>query len=232
MMQINADFDKRIVVHSARSDWLESPMKGVYRRPLDRVGAEVARATTIVKYEANSKFSQHVHTGGEEFLVLEGTFQDEHGDYPAGSYIRNPPQSSHTPGSESGCIMLVKLWQFRTEDRTHVRLNTNFMQAVPDRRTANVSVMPLYQDQQEEVSLQHWDANSSINIPADDGVEVMVIDGDFVEGSDQLEAQSWIRLPLASSLNAKTGANGAKVWIKRNHLRSVSDQIQRINDFK
>ena len=99
MMQINADFDKRIVVHSARSDWLESPMKGVYRRPLDRVGAEVARATTIVKYEANSKFSPHVHTGGEEFLVLEGTFQDEHGDYPAGSYIRNPPQSSHTPGS-------------------------------------------------------------------------------------------------------------------------------------
>ena len=231
-MQINADFDKRIVVHSAQSEWLASPMNGVYRRPLDRVGAEVARATTIVKYEANSKFSPHVHTGGEEFLVLEGTFQDEHGDYPAGSYIRNPPQSSHTPGSESGCIMLVKLWQFRVNDRTHVRLNTNFMQTVPDRRTTNVSVMPLYQDQQEEVTIQHWGANSTINIAADGGIEVMVIDGDFVEGSDQLKAQSWIRLPLASSLNAKTGANGAKVWIKRNHLRSVSDQIQRINDFK
>jgi len=87
-------------------------MYGVYRRPLDRVGDEVARATTIVKYQANSHFSSHVHTGGEEFIVLEGVFQDEHGDYAAGSYIRNPPQSSHTPGSDDGCVIFVKLWQF------------------------------------------------------------------------------------------------------------------------
>ena len=122
-MELNADFAQRVVVHSEDLDWQASPMAGVSRRMLDRIGGEVARATSIVRYDPGSKFSPHVHTGGEEFLVLDGVFQDEHGDFPAGSYIRNPPQSRHTPGSEPGCTILVKLWQFDPEDRTHVRID-------------------------------------------------------------------------------------------------------------
>jgi len=95
-MKINAEFDQRVVIHSESMDWQDSPMPGVSRRPLDRVGGEVARATSIVRYESGSKFSSHVHTGGEEFLVIEGVFQDEHGDFPVGSYIRNPPESFHS----------------------------------------------------------------------------------------------------------------------------------------
>ena len=98
-MKINADFNKRVLVHSAQLQWISSPMAGVDRRQLDRVGEEVARATSIVRYAPGSHFSPHVHTGGEEFVVIEGVFQDEHGDFPVGSYIRNPPQSSHKPGS-------------------------------------------------------------------------------------------------------------------------------------
>ncbi|GEB72590.1 hypothetical protein PCARR_b0404 [Pseudoalteromonas carrageenovora IAM 12662] len=105
-MKIAADFTQRVVVHSEQLDWIPSPMAGVDRRPLDRVGAEVARATSIVRYAPGSEFSPHVHTGGEEFIVLEGVFQDEHGDFPQGSYIRNPPQSKHKPGSQNGCVIL------------------------------------------------------------------------------------------------------------------------------
>ena len=123
-MKIAADFSKRVVVHSETLPWVASPMAGVDRRALDRVGDEVARATTIVRYAPGSEFSPHVHTGGEEFVVLEGVFQDEHGDFPTGSYIRNPPQSKHKPGSENGCVIFVKLWQFQPDDRTHVRLQT------------------------------------------------------------------------------------------------------------
>ena len=101
-MKVNAQFDQRVLVHSTQLKWVDSPMAGVQRRPLDRVGDEIARATSIVRYQAGSHFSPHVHTGGEEFIVLDGVFQDEHGDFPAGSYIRNPPQSRHTPGSELG----------------------------------------------------------------------------------------------------------------------------------
>ena len=96
-MEINSDFARRAVVHAAALPWVASPIAGVERRMLDRVGDEVARATTIVRYAPESLFSPHVHSGGEEFFVLEGVFQDEHGDFPAGSYIRNPPQSRHTP---------------------------------------------------------------------------------------------------------------------------------------
>src|SRR6516164_2585646 len=81
-MNINADFSKRVAVHAARLPWVPSPMKGVDRRMLDRVGDEVARATSIVRYAPHSHFSPHTHGGGEEFLVLEGVFQDEHGDFP------------------------------------------------------------------------------------------------------------------------------------------------------
>ena len=123
---------------------------------LDRIGDEVARATSIVRYAPNSTFSAHVHTGGEEFLVLDGVFQDEHGDFPAGSYIRNPPQSKHTPGSAPGCMIFVKLWQFDLDDRTHVRIDTNKMAYIADGTRTGVEIMPLFRDDREDVRLERW----------------------------------------------------------------------------
>jgi anti-sigma factor ChrR (cupin superfamily) len=120
-MELNADFSQRVAVHAAQLPWVPSPIAGVDRRMLDRIGDEVARATSVVRYAPASRFSAHTHGGGEEFLVLDGVFQDEHGDYPAGSYVRNPPSSRHTPGSASGCVLFVKLWQFDLKDRTPVR---------------------------------------------------------------------------------------------------------------
>ena len=130
---------------------------------------------------------------------------------------------------DSGCVIFVKLWQFTPEDRTRVQLDTNFMQAVPHRDIADVSIMPLYQDEYEQVSIQHWAANSSVTISADGGLEVMVIDGSFIESNDTLESQSWIRLPVGAGLTATTGSEGAKVWVKQNHLKHVGDQIQRVS---
>ena len=96
-MDLNSDFSSRAVVHSANEPWVASSMAGVDRRMLDRIGDEVARATTIARFALGSSFSSHVHTGGEEFFVLDGVFQDEHGDFPAVSYFRSPPESSHHP---------------------------------------------------------------------------------------------------------------------------------------
>ena len=126
-------------------------MLGVDRRMLDRIGGETTRATTIVRYAPQSSFSQHVHDGGEEFIVLEGVFQDEHGDYPAGSYIRNPPTSSHTPSSEPGCVIFVKLWQFDLADRTPFKINMNKIGSIISAERPGVSIMPLFQDDRETV---------------------------------------------------------------------------------
>lgn len=227
-MKINADFNQRAVVHSQQSEWLSSPMPGVARRPLDRVGDEVARATTIVRYDPGSHFSPHVHTGGEEFIVLEGVFQDEHGDFPVGSYIRNPPQSRHTPGSEPGCIIFVKLWQFEPSDRTHVRLNTNFMTPVSHHRFEGVAITPLYTDAFEDVTLYTCDAGARLSFPVAGGAELFVLDGQLTEGKDSLQKHSWLRVPQNSSIDAVAGNNGAVVWIKQGHLAHVETQIERL----
>lgn len=219
-MKLNADFSLRATVHAAKLDWVASPMVGVERRMLDRVGDEVARATSIVRYAPHSAFSAHVHTGGEEFLVLDGVFQDEHGDFAKGAYIRNPPQSQHTPRSEAGCVIFVKLWQFDPDDRTHVRIDTSEMAFVPAADRAHREVMPLFHDEREDVRLERWAPNAAIEIAPDGGLEVLVLAGGFKAYGDGFVEQSWLRLPVgARRLQAKTGAVGCRVWIKEGHLR-------------
>ena len=90
-MRINDDLTSPILLDASSMAWSSGPAAGVDRRMLYREGGEVARATSIVRYAPGSAFPPHVHNGGEEILVLDGTFQDEHGDYPVGSYFRNPP---------------------------------------------------------------------------------------------------------------------------------------------
>ncbi|MEP3671704.1 MAG: cupin domain-containing protein [Hyphomicrobiales bacterium] len=221
-MELNADFSKRAVVHAAELEWQASPMKGVDRRMLDRIGDEVARASSIVRYAPESHFSSHVHTGGEEFIVLDGVFQDEHGDFPKGSYVRNPPQSSHTPGSKPGCTIFVKLWQMEQSDRTHVRIDMNKMSSNQFVGRDNVRIMPLFNDGFEDVRLELWDANKSISYVPEGGLEVFVIEGGFDEGDESFREHSWLRLPVGSSLAANVGGEGAMVWIKEGHLAHMN----------
>ena len=204
-------------------------MAGVRRRVLDRVGDEVARATTVVSYAANSHFSPHVHTGGEEFIVLEGVFQDEHGDYPAGSYIRNPPQSSHTPRSDDGCIIFVKLWQFDLADRQHVVANMNTVRLQNDFSRPGVQLYTLFEDGRETVRLEHWEAGASVTVETSGGAELLVLDGAFTQAGDIVDKLSWLRIPMHGDFHAMAGANGARVWIKTGHLRFAEEEKLRLS---
>jgi anti-sigma factor ChrR (cupin superfamily) len=217
-MEINADFSQRAAVHAASLPWVASPIPGVDRRMLDRMGAEVARATSIVRYAVDSHFSPHTHGGGEEFLVLDGVFQDEHGDYPAGSYIRNPPTTRHTPGSAPGCIIFVKLWQFDADDRTDVRIDTSKHSFALAPGRAGVEILPLFHDSREDVRLERWAPNGNVALDLPGGIEVLVLDGGFDEAGETFVPQSWLRLPAGAQLDAKAGPNGARVWIKAGHL--------------
>ena len=218
-MNVNDDFTKRAVVHGAATPWIPSPMSGVDRRPLDRIGGEVARATSIVRYAPGSAFSPHVHSGGEEFLVLEGVFQDEHGDFPAGTYVRNPPTTSHTPASAPGCVILVKLWQFDLDDRRQFRVDQSAMSfaTVAD----GVSAATLHRDPREIVTIEDWAPGAVISRDDLAGVEIFVLEGGFSEGGDDFFVWSWLRLPKGAPLKAVAGSNGAKLWIKSGHLAST-----------
>ena len=222
-MDVNGDFSKRVMLHSDIIEWEDSPMKGVTRRRLDRVDNKADRVTTIVKYAAGSSFSPHVHTGGEEFIVLSGVFEDDYGDWPAGSYIRNPPTSKHKPASKEGCIIFVKLSQFQADDRTFVHAHIDKLGAVMDANRVGVKVSPLYKDKHEDVRIEYWEPNSTIELDVQDGAEIFVLDGGFTEqvGEVELRKESWLRVPVDTHVTATTGSTGAKVWIKTGHLRDV-----------
>ena len=205
-MELNADFSQRIAVHAARLPWVASPIPGVDRRMLDRIGDEVARATSVVRYAPGSRFSAHTHAGGEEFLVLDGIFQDEHGDYPAGSYVRNPPTSRHTPGSAPGCTLFVKLWQFDLEDRTSVRRDAQALVYARAQGRPGVEIASLFHDRREEVRVERWQPNASVVLDVPGGGEFLVLDGGFDECGEGFASQSWLRLPPSRRLCAtRTG---------------------------
>ncbi len=214
-MELNADFQARVVVHSDQLEWTPSPMPGVDRRMLDRIGAEVARATTIVRYAPNSKFSAHTHTGGEEFVVLDGVFQDEHGDYPTGTYVRNPPTSAHTPGSEPGCTIFVKLWQFDPDDRTQFRKTMAEELASP---VNGVATAKLHSDARETVTYSRLDPGAGLSNSDAGGIEMLVLDGALIEAGERLGKGAWLRLPGGMPLDATATEEGASVWIKTGHL--------------
>ena len=123
-MLVHPDFLLRATVRAAEHRWVTSPQPGVERVMLDRLGAERARATSLVRYAPASVFPAHGHRGGEEILVLSGTFSDSSGDYGPGWYLRNPPGSAHQPSSADGALIFVKLWQMAAGDSRTVRVDT------------------------------------------------------------------------------------------------------------
>jgi anti-sigma factor ChrR (cupin superfamily) len=143
-----------------------------------------------------------------------------------GSYIRNPPRSHHTPGSASGCVIFVKLWQFDPEDRTQVRLDTTAMLFTPAPGRLGVELIPLFRDSREDVRFERWAPNRTISLDAPGGGELLVLEGSFEDGEDRFEPQSWLRLPpgirtLGSALRATTGPEGCRAWVKTGHLLHI-----------
>ncbi|MEM7404204.1 MAG: cupin domain-containing protein [Pseudomonadota bacterium] len=216
-MRLNADFSTRAYV-AATEPFVASPMPGVERRMLDRVGDEVARATSIVRYAPDSRFSAHVHTGGEEFLVLEGVFQDEHGDFPAGTYVRNPIGTRHAPASASGCTIFVKLSQFSADEQQIRRVDTEELRYRPDRECAGVEAADLFKDADEHVRIEIWQPDSDVVLDASGGLEVLVLDGGFEYEGRTVGRHDWLRLPSGDRLRVGVSPGGARVWTKRGHL--------------
>lgn len=212
-MRIHDNLSLPVIVHAAKLDWIASPATGVERRMLFRIGDEVARATSIVRYAPGSAFPRHTHGGGEEILVLDGVFQDEHGDYPAGSYFRNPPGTSHVPASAAGCTIFVRLWQFRMSDQEPIVRRPGEGRSV-EPRPGGAAATILFDDGYEQVRREEWLADASVVVTNERGLEFLVLSGQLTMGDHELEAQSWGRLPAGTPLNATVGPQGAKLWIR------------------
>jgi len=200
---LNADLDQPAIMHGASLPWLASPLPGVERRPLYRLGGEQARATSLVRYAPASRFSPHRHGLGEEFVVLEGVFEDEHGRYPAGSYVRNPPGSEHAPGSTTGCMIFVRLRQFHPLD------DVQLVRQLPPQGDAL-----LFENPFERVWLRDFAHGAEADMDNPRGLELLVLSGDLHTAAAHLAPLSWMRLPAGRRFSARAGTRGARVWIK------------------
>lgn len=216
-MQIRSDFSARVVVKAGEEGFVPSPLPGVTRLMLDRDGGEVARATTIVSYAPGSHFTAHRHDLGEEFIVLDGIFADEHGAYPPGTYVRNPPGSSHAPSSEGGCTIFVKLRQFEPDDDRRVVIDSTKTpwQAGP---APGIKVLPLHQFGDEQVSLIRFAPGAVVpaRAPAH-GEEILVFEGELKDEAGIYPKNSWLRSP-GSARPALHSPSGCVIYVKTGHL--------------
>lgn len=218
-IQLNADRKQAVLMHGAALEWIPSPENGVERRMLERIGGEVALATSIVRYQPGSRFAAHSHQLGEEFVVLEGIFSDELGDYPSGTYVHNPPHSSHSPFSKEGCVIFVKLRQMSPNESEQItRLPTTLeWRNMDDSR----HVASLYSKNSLSICFERLPAGySSTWQPSPQGEEIFVVGGTLqLQGAinDNLERWSWLRHLSRESLQVQSN-DGALLWIKRGHL--------------
>jgi anti-sigma factor ChrR (cupin superfamily) len=221
-MRLNADFTQRVVIRPEDYAWVASPASGVERMMLDRIGDEVARATTIVRFAPNSAFDAHTHGGGEEYLVLAGVFSDEAGDYPAGTYVRNPIGTAHRPhiGPE-GATILVKLHQFEASDTEQKVVDTRNGFAPSD--VSGVEVVTLHDVPGETVTLQRWEPGAKMPaVRHDAGQEVFVLEGTWEDEHGRYPAGTWLRNPPGFA-QAGRSEGGCLLYVKTGHLAAVSD---------
>lgn len=216
---INARFDQRIVIRPEDYRWVDSPMPNVERMMLDRIGDEVARATSIVRYAPCSEFSAHIHEGGEEFFVLEGVFSDEHQDYPKGSYVRNPIGTSHKPKvGKDGATIFVKLHQFNETDTAQKVIDT-YAASWYQGMVEGLTVMPLHEFEGEHVALVKWAPNTQFSSHQHwGGEEIFVIQGTFHDDHGTYPQGSWLRSPHLSRHKPFTKDDGALIYVKTGHL--------------
>lgn len=213
---LNMNFAERIVIDTESMSWLASPAQGVWRKPLEREEAESGHTTSIVRYEAGSQFKTHPHPMGEEILVLDGVFSDQYGDYPAGTYIRNPPGSSHAPFSKQGCTILVKLNQFDARDSATVRIDTSKQQWLAGQ--GGLEVMPLHNFEHEHVALVKWPVGERFQPHKHfGGEEIFVLSGEFRDEHGHYPQGSWIRSPHMSG-HFPFVEQQTIIWVKTGHL--------------
>ena len=219
-MLVNADFSRRVIVTPDQYQWVASPQDGVERMMLDRLGGEAARATSIVRYAPGAGFPRHPHPGGEEILVLSGTFCEGDAQYPAGWYLRNPPGSVHQPFSVEGTTIFVKLWQMQPGEQQHVRIDSR--DPASWQQQGNRQVCPLFSDDVEQVCLQRLVPGETLFADAVNGAELLILAGQLVAWGLPCGLGSWIRLPAAETPEIVAGTQGATLYLKTGALNGMA----------
>jgi len=213
---LNLDYSKQLVINPDNMDWISSPSEGVHRKQFEREQAESGRVTSLVRFDPGASFERHVHPMGEEILVLEGVFSDENGDYPAGTYLRHPPGSSHAPFSKEGCVLFVKLDYFVDTDTNSVVIRAEQRQW--NQGIGNLQVVSLHEHLGEHTALVKWPKGEHFQPHQHwGGEEILVLEGIFSDEHGDYPQGTWIRSPHLSEHNPYTDV-ASLILVKVGHL--------------
>ncbi|MGV6826916.1 MAG: cupin domain-containing protein [bacterium] len=216
---LNLDLNKQVTILPDQFAWVSSPSDGVSRMPFEREQAESGRTTSLVKFAPGASFAPHTHPLGEEIYVLEGVFSDENGDYPAGTYIRNPPGSRHKPFTREGCTLFVKLDQFHPDDDQAVVIKPDQRQWQPG--IGKLEVLPLHSFQTQSTALVFWPENEVFQPHTHfGGEEILVLEGKFCDEHGHYPKYSWIRNPHMSRHHPFV-EQASLILVKVGHLPSA-----------
>ena len=84
------------------------PVEGMSWHKISYNKENGGNGTYLLKMEPNTKSLPHVHTGFEEFLMLEGELTDpDNKVFKKGDFVTFEPGSTHSSFTKDGCLILV-----------------------------------------------------------------------------------------------------------------------------
>lgn len=214
--ELNADFERRVVIDTKQLSYVAAPVPGVWRKRLELIGdRESGRVTSLVRYDPGSSFPGHDHPEGEEILVLSGEWCDERGSFSEGSYQLNPPGFRHAPFTRVGCTLFVKLKQYAGSGRETVLLDTRSGHWL-SRGISGVTSLPLYYSAAygEFVRLTRLEPGSvapEVQLPT--GEEIFVLEGAFEDEHGRYDQYTWLRMPSGFSHSPRS-EQGCLMYVK------------------
>ncbi|MBT5779332.1 MAG: hypothetical protein HOI02_07990 [Rhodospirillaceae bacterium] len=220
--QLNADFSARAICDTNAMEWQPSPAPGIWRKRLELSGpAESGRVTSLVRFDPGAQFPEHGHPEGEEILALDGTFSDEHGDFPKGIFVLNPDGTRHAPYSKDGCLLLVKLRQYPGKERKHVHIDTL---SAPWRDTGvpGFEQLPLFESESDAETISLFRLAPGCEVPEHGhpgGEEIFVLEGELEDQNGSCAKGVWARNPIGSRHWAKS-ESGCLIYAKLGHLKN------------
>lgn len=222
----HADFKQRVVLDSTPLPWQNSDVTGVKIKVLEAVQSGEPRLTMLIQFDAGSFYDLRQHHGGEEFLVLEGSINDENGIYETGCYVRNPVGTRHILTSSTGCILFAKMGEFSELDREHRQIETHSESLWLPGPVDGTSVLPLHMYDTRSVLLIRWDDDAKFkpNLHPQ-GEEVFVISGKLRDDEQDYTNHHWIRNPIPHWQSWAAEKN-TLVYYKNGHFPDTDSDIE------
>lgn len=210
------------MVDTNQMPWEPTEWQAISRKVLELVNdPKKGRETSLLKFEPGAKIPTHVLKHRLDVFVLEGAYEDDHGEYGPHTFIRNPPGLRHTPASKGGCVIYAK-W------RVPIRPNAG-ERIVIDAKTAQwldfphrgANVLHLYPNADGIETGRIGNVHPNRKIPSHDhsiGEETFVLKGCLKDEYTAYTPGIWFRMPCGVPHAPYTEGDGCMMLIREGDL--------------